>query len=552
MCGALSGSCTLCIVWVLYNNRATSTTMSASTMMMRNNPILASAFASHGALVDGCILGGGSVTGSTTTTTSRPREEGRGGSGKRTTVRALSVHPLLPRVAYLEEEFLENGYSDDDGGGTVQSSKSARRRTGTAASGTEHSTKNGAAATGGGATGRLVIRRASASSSPPIDNESHMHRNNNTALVSISTMDLYAHIDEYRRGILAGRSRRRKDDVSNDASSAGDASLLGKLISLTFLDDDAMYWTTRRMRGTSSNLDMSSTMIVAGDTIDCNPAGAEGGGHFDDFRSRGSMGGSSSASYSNTNATTNISTTATVTKTAMGGGLCLGLQFERGLVLSRFDHDYDGSGTRTRSGMKTDANTTDKTCTILCCLEGQRADIVRGVGGQHPRGTSSSGGGGHVPTSPPLPISASVFVYGCSDGAMRYHDLSGISSSSTNTTTTIGRKPSTTIKSVRGPNGRNDPVVRILNVDPAYWNDDDIDDDTISTTNNGGGDGGDAMNKYTNTRNATSDHRTLVMRSRILTVCGSGVAFLWEVRVSIDRSTGSLRDLAVLPVSVLI
>ena len=33
-------------------------------------------------------------------------------------------------------------------------------------------------------------------------------------------------------------------------------------------------------------------------------------------------------------------------------------------------------------------------------------------------------------------------------------------------------------------------------------------------------------------------NRTLVMRSRILTACGSGVAFLWDVRVSIDRSHG--------------
>jgi hypothetical protein len=112
----------------------------------------------------------------------------------------------------------------------------------------------------------------------------------------------------------------------------------------------------------------------------------------------------------------------------------------------------------------------------------------------------------------------------------------------------IGRKPSTTIKSVRGPNGRNDPVVHILNVDPAYYHDDDTDDGMKSTANGGGGD----STTNTNTTNITSDYRTLVMRSRIITVCGSGVAFLWDVRVSIDRSTGSLRDLTVLPVSVLI
>ncbi|KAL3765273.1 LOW QUALITY PROTEIN: hypothetical protein ACHAW5_000274 [Stephanodiscus triporus] len=131
-------------------------------------------------------------------------------------------------------------------------------------------------------------------------------------------------------------------------------------------------------------------------------------------------------------------------------------------------------------------------------------------------------------------MSSSVFVYGCSDGAMRFHDLGGGGGGGRASTTVRngmggngGGGRQSTIKSVRGPNGRNDPVVTILDVDPAYDDDDDNDDDEYSRS--------------------VSDDRTLAMRSRILTACGSGVAFLWEVRVAIDRSSGTLRDLTVMP-----
>jgi hypothetical protein len=112
-----------------------------------------------------------------------------------------------------------------------------------------------------------------------------------------------------------------------------------------------------------------------------------------------------------------------------------------------------------------------------------------------------------------------------------------------------GRSRQSTIKSVRGPNGRNDPVVKILNVDPAYHHDDDDDDDDNEGHRRGGGDKSATTTTIGDSSSSSSDARTLIMRSRILTACGSGVAFLWDVRVAIDRSSGSLRDLTVLPVS---
>ena len=44
----------------------------------------------------------------------------------------------------------------------------------------------------------------------------------------------------------------------------------------------------------------------------------------------------------------------------------------------------------------------------------------------------------------------------------------------------------------------------------------------------------------------------LSLRTRLVTVCASGVAYAWDVRYSVDRASGTLRDLNVLPVSLCI
>ena len=181
-------------------------------------------------------------------------------------------------------------------------------------------TKNGTAGTiagwGGATTGRIAIRRASASlitpPSSPYPRWTYMLTSTNIVIVGGPT----------RAGRGGGRT-----SMANDASSAaGDASLLGRLISLTFLDDDAIYWTTRRMRGTRRRISTCrrrrSSPGDAIDAIDCKPGGRRReAGHLDDSCSRGSIwAGSLSASYSNTNATNRD----------VGGGLCLGLPVRAG------------------------------------------------------------------------------------------------------------------------------------------------------------------------------------------------------------------------------
>ena len=120
---------------------------------------------------------------------------------------------------------------------------------------------------------------------------------------------------------------------------------------------------------------------------------------------------------------------------------------------------------------------------------------------------------GNVSTSPAVPITASVLAVGCSDGTVRFYDMdrrdsgrSGGSSNKKNVLPPAGGS-GTVIKSVRGPNGRNDPVVRVVNVNS----------DALSDANSGSA-GGDTA-------------------ARILTVCASGVAYLWNIFVSASPAT---------------
>ena len=253
----------------------------------------------------------------------------------------------------------------------------------------------------------------------------------------------------------------------------------GDLASVTFLDRDALYWRTRRRRGAQTDRDpMTAVGLADADADDGHDDGAEH--YYDDGGGGGGRKGSAADERralladdvfgGGTTFATTTSSSSSSSATTMGRGTCLGLQFERVLVLVRLHDDDGGGGT---------GNTT--TCSVLCCLEGQRAEGGSGGGG-------GGGGGGvgtsYFPTSAPVPMSSSVFVYGCSDGAMRFHDLGGGGGGGRASTTVRngmggngGGGRQSTIKSVRGPNGRNDPVVTILDVDPAYDDDDDDDDD---------------------------------------------------------------------------
>ncbi len=115
-----------------------------------------------------------------------------------------------------------------------------------------------------------------------------------------------------------------------------------------------------------------------------------------------------------------------------------------------------------------------------------------------------------TPTSKPTPIlSTNLLAIGCSDGAMRFFSL-------------VERR---VVKSVRGPNGRNDPVVGIVSVN--IWSDKDNHarsgtknhnlgtSSGVATGSNGRGTGGNIL--------------------RIATVCSSGSAYVWELQVEFNR-----------------
>jgi hypothetical protein len=393
------------------------------------------------------------------------------------TVLCMSMHPSLPRWAYLEEW-------DEEVKGLEPPSPSFKRMTASSKSSKSTSTMT--------KRSRLVVREYSRirprdAVVVAIDGDSD---DSNLTLASLSMEKLTSHIDQFRLSRRkGGRSLSQK---TNDQSSLPS---VGILTSVTFLDSNAMHWGTRRGRGAVSDMDL--TVTIDEENTDGSTA--------NDFL------------FDADDIAASVIATTTSSTLTMGRGLCLGLQFTRAIVLVRL-------GDR------------GKKCTILCCLEGQQSSSSASSGGA--KNAAAGGGGLWIPTSAPLPISTSVFVYGCSDGAMRFHDLapsSGRISSSSSSIGSGGRQ--STIKSVRGPNGRSDPVVAILNIDPAYdYNDND--EKRKST-----------IPLDSNTAPSVTDNYTLVLCSRILTVCGSGVAFVWDVNVSIDRSTGTLRDLTVLPVS---
>ena len=123
------------------------------------------------------------------------------------------------------------------------------------------------------------------------------------------------------------------------------------------------------------------------------------------------------------------------------------------------------------------------------------------------------------PTSKPIPVlSMNLLAIGCSDGAIRFFS-------------SVDGK---VVKSVRGPNGRADPVVRLVSVNPRSWGDewqsDGVGDSdcvgTVDDDGDGDGDGG-----------ANKKKDPIV---RILSVCASGMAYIWELQVEFDSATGSL------------
>lgn len=463
------------------------------------NPSLASALAKHGARIPSSTNSSGDGDAYNNIT-----------RNNKTNIQALTVHPSLPRVAYLES--VEEVVSTSANANTAVASKTGRG-----------SSKDNNYSQTIVTRRRIVIQQYSTITTThnnnnnfyKSSNSNHANTNNHTQLIaSLPLENLPIQINNFRQ------SKSKSSKITNQRLTL---TSLGMLQTITFLDREALFWqTSRRQYGTNTNLDSSFGGVS-------KSLGGGGGGGVEEIvlraESEDDKGG------------------------ILGQGVCLGLQFTNILVILRIIFD------------KPPQNNAD-TFIILCCFEGQRSSkssVGRGVG---------SGGGEmkvqYTPTSAAIPITNSIVVYGCSDGAMRFHNLvpsmlySVVSSPNTSGGLSSINTPSvemlpkhsrqSTIKSVRGPNGRNDPVVMILNVDPVY---NEIVDHSPrgAAAAGGGGAGGGSSDTTGSVATSASDDATLVLHSRLLTVCGSGVAYVWDVHMTMDRSSGALRVLNVLPVS---
>lgn len=382
-------------------------------------------------------------------------------SCKKTNIQALTVHPSLPRVAYLEEETVTTTINNN--------AASTVKKRGSPTSGAKETSIR---------YQRLVIQEY---------NQNGSDIRSNKILINLPMEKLPSALNNFRL------SKSKSSKLSNQQITLAS---LGPILSITFLDKDALYWNTSRGQqvGYLSNLEMCGIDMYH-DNIGSNSKDEEQRQYQQQIVLH------ADSDLNNANG-------------IMGNGICLALQFTHVSIILQFNNNNKFGGTK-------------DDFIILCCLEGQ---------------CTSSGGGKdrkvqYTPTSAIVPVSNSIIVYGCSDGAMRFYNLvpsTAIVAGSSTASSSSKQTRQATIKSVRGPNGRNDPVVNILNVDPFYY-----EGNTHSSSSNLPG------GKET----LSSDNNTLVIRSRILTICASGVAFLWDVYVLIDRSTNALRDLNVLPVS---
>ena len=102
------------------------------------------------------------------------------------------------------------------------------------------------------------------------------------------------------------------------------------------------------------------------------------------------------------------------------------------------------------------------------------------------------------PSSFPIPISENIVAYGCYDGGIRFYDLHR-------------RKQ---VKACLGPNGRGNPVVRVINASTTQSNDTKM-----------------------NTTGTISDEKHQL---RIISVCATGVAYLWAIDLAIHSESGEV------------
>ena len=120
-----------------------------------------------------------------------------------------------------------------------------------------------------------------------------------------------------------------------------------------------------------------------------------------------------------------------------------------------------------------------------------------------------------LPSSYAVPISEHIVAFGCYDGGLRLYDLLQRKIGECNSSSYLICSDVilaqlillSTVKSALGPNGRSNPVVRVMNVNPIIH---------------------------------SGDVTPQTIMPKIVTACASGVAYVWELDLSIDVMSGEI------------
>jgi hypothetical protein len=141
-------------------------------------------------------------------------------------------------------------------------------------------------------------------------------------------------------------------------------------------------------------------------------------------------------------------------------------------------------------------------------------------------------------------LTTTLFAIGCSDGAMRFYS------------TCDGK----IVKSVRGPNGKNDPIVGIISMNTWNWtsfqiDENEEDDDVVLESNKEERQSGISSSASTtssissggNNTNKNISPSTKAAITKIMTICASGTAYLWELQVTFVETTGCIKKFHIRP-----
>ena len=122
-----------------------------------------------------------------------------------------------------------------------------------------------------------------------------------------------------------------------------------------------------------------------------------------------------------------------------------------------------------------------------------------------------------------IPIaSTNLVTIGCSDGAIRFYSICD----------------EKIVKSVRGPNGKNDPVVGIVSMNT--WDSKIASPISSSSLSSPTAVGNGSDNEF-------NDREGGLTTCKIMTICASGTAYLWELQVSFHISTGCIEKFNLRP-----